>query len=138
MLLETGSETSLSAFFQAQVFCPFRIHEGDSMNFRKEFQRDRSDFRSVFLCRQQFALCLADPEMGRGEKSNVLRAVHAVFITLEKASALTNLRANAYHPRTVFILNPTPAIMHRAMRFCARWQDLSVNLQGAPPVMLTA
>lgn len=114
------------------------------MTLRKEFQRDRSGFRSVFLCRQQFALCLADPEMGRVEKSNVLRAVHAVFITLEKASALVKgltaitLRVNAYHPRTFFIINPTPAIKHRAMRFYARWQDLSVNLQGAPPVMLTA
>lgn len=108
------------------------------MNLRKEFQRDRSDFRSVFLCRQQFALCLADPEMGRGEKSNVPRAVHAVFITLEKASALTNLRANAYSARTFLIINPTPAIKRRAMRFCARWRDLSVNLQGAPPVLLTA
>ena len=48
------------------------------------------------------------------------------------------IRANAYSARTFFIINPTPAIKHRAMRFCARWRDLSVNLQGAPPMMLTA
>lgn len=48
------------------------------------------------------------------------------------------LRANAYSARTYFILNPTPTIYQRAVRFCARWQDLSVNLQGAPPVLLTA
>lgn len=48
------------------------------------------------------------------------------------------IRANAYSARTYFILNPTPTIYQRAVRFCARWQDLSVNLQGAPPMMLTA
>ncbi len=48
------------------------------------------------------------------------------------------MRADAYSARTFFIINPTPAIKRRAMRFCARWQDLSVNLQGAPPVLLTA
>ncbi len=48
------------------------------------------------------------------------------------------LRAKAYHPRTFFILNPTPTIRQRALRFCARWQDLDVNLQGAPPLKLIA
>lgn len=48
------------------------------------------------------------------------------------------LRAEAYHPRTFFILNPTPTIRQRTLRFCARWQDLNVNLQGAPPLKLIA